>query len=63
MFGSCCFKKGDVKVTLGTGTFVNINTGRKPHVSVASRLLHLMVIISTCQDLDLTVFCNAYELC
>lgn len=27
MFGECCFQTGDVKLTLGTGTFLDINTG------------------------------------
>lgn len=27
MFGECCTRVGDVKCTLGTGTFININTG------------------------------------
>ncbi|CAN0242732.1 unnamed protein product [Lampetra planeri] len=35
MFGECCFEPGDVKLTMGTGTFVNINTGERPHASVA----------------------------
>nr|CAD7425175.1 unnamed protein product [Timema monikensis] len=35
LFGSCCFQKGDVKVTMGTGTFINLNTGKTPHASVA----------------------------
>ncbi|XP_070172871.1 glycerol kinase 5-like [Littorina saxatilis] len=35
MFGQCCFQLGDVKCTLGTGTFLDINTGDKPHASVA----------------------------
>ncbi|CAB3378540.1 Hypothetical predicted protein [Cloeon dipterum] len=30
MFGSCCFKEGDVKLTMGTGSFLNINTGKTP---------------------------------
>eukprot|EP00064_Thunnus_orientalis_P008779 superscaffoldBa00001070_g8802 len=34
MFGECCFDVGDVKITMGTGTFMNINTGNKPHTSV-----------------------------
>ncbi|KAK7861772.1 hypothetical protein R5R35_010789 [Gryllus longicercus] len=34
-FGSCCFSKGDVKVTLGTGTFLDMNTGASAHASVA----------------------------
>ncbi|XP_076000642.1 glycerol kinase 5 [Genypterus blacodes] len=35
MFGECCFDIGDVKITMGTGTFMDINTGSKPHTSVA----------------------------
>ncbi|XP_041984824.1 putative glycerol kinase 5 [Aricia agestis] len=35
MWGSCCFDVGDVKLTMGTGTFFNINTGVKPHASVS----------------------------
>jgi putative glycerol kinase 5 len=33
MFGECCFQVGDVKCTLGTGTFININTGSTPYAS------------------------------
>jgi len=35
MFGQCCFNIGDVKCTLGTGTFIDCNTGQSPHASVA----------------------------
>ncbi|XP_006002852.1 putative glycerol kinase 5 isoform X1 [Latimeria chalumnae] len=35
MFGECCFDIGDVKLTIGTGTFMDINTGSKPHASLA----------------------------
>ncbi|KAG5891426.1 hypothetical protein JTB14_031492 [Gonioctena quinquepunctata] len=34
MFGSCSFKKNDVKVTMGTGSFLNINTLRNVHPSL-----------------------------
>ncbi|VVC97658.1 unnamed protein product [Leptidea sinapis] len=34
MWGSCCFEEGEVKLTMGTGTFFNINTGSSPHASV-----------------------------
>ncbi|XP_042205377.1 putative glycerol kinase 5 isoform X2 [Homarus americanus] len=34
LFGSCGFQRGDVKVSLGTGAFLNINTGNKAHASV-----------------------------
>ncbi|XP_061492900.1 putative glycerol kinase 5 isoform X2 [Rhineura floridana] len=33
MFGECCFDIGDVKVTMGTGSFWDINTGSKVHAS------------------------------
>ncbi|XP_071949488.1 glycerol kinase 5-like [Antedon mediterranea] len=32
MFGQCCFEEGDIKVTMGTGTFINLNTGSYPCV-------------------------------
>ncbi|KAH0946986.1 hypothetical protein HN011_006730 [Eciton burchellii] len=34
LFGSGCFKPGDLKITMGTGTFVNVNTGQEPHASI-----------------------------
>ncbi|XP_032681954.1 putative glycerol kinase 5 isoform X2 [Odontomachus brunneus] len=34
LFGSGCFYPGDLKITMGTGTFVNVNTGSQPHASV-----------------------------
>ncbi|XP_053167231.1 putative glycerol kinase 5 isoform X1 [Hemicordylus capensis] len=33
MFGECCFDEGDIKITMGTGSFWDINTGSKIHVS------------------------------
>eukprot|EP01133_Synstelium_polycarpum_P012962 gene12962-15232_t len=33
MFGECCFSEGDTKVTIGTGCFVDINTGRQARAS------------------------------
>lgn len=35
MFGQCCFQVGDVKCTMGTGTFIDLNTGSAPHASIA----------------------------
>lgn len=35
MFGDCCFDVGDIKCTLGTGMFIDVNTGSDPHASVA----------------------------
>lgn len=34
VFGQCCFEEGDINCTLGTGTFLDINTGSSPHASV-----------------------------
>jgi len=33
LFGQCCFEKGDVKNTYGTGSFILMNTGNEPIVS------------------------------
>jgi len=33
MFGECCFEEGDTKLTIGTGCFVNINTGSQGRAS------------------------------
>lgn len=33
-FAQMCWEPGDVKCTMGTGMFVNINTGRRPHASM-----------------------------
>nr|XP_058973546.1 putative glycerol kinase 5 [Pocillopora verrucosa] len=35
VFGQCCFDAGDVNCTMGTGSFIDINTGPYPHASVA----------------------------
>lgn len=34
MWGSCCFNRGDLKITLGTGSFLDLNTGTQCHASV-----------------------------
>ncbi|MHA1468123.1 MAG: glycerol kinase 5 [Promethearchaeota archaeon] len=41
LFGQCCFNFGDMKVTNGTGSFVDINTGDNPFAS--KRRLYPMV--------------------
>ncbi|MBD3255253.1 MAG: glycerol kinase [Candidatus Lokiarchaeota archaeon] len=41
LFGQCCFNFGDMKVTNGTGSFVDINTGNEPFAS--KRRLYPMV--------------------
>ncbi|MEJ2249173.1 MAG: FGGY family carbohydrate kinase [Candidatus Lokiarchaeota archaeon] len=33
LFGQCCFEKGDMKVTNGTGSFVDLNTSSEPYAS------------------------------
>jgi glycerol kinase len=33
LFGQCCFTKGDVKISQGSGAFVDINVGGKPKMS------------------------------
>lgn len=35
LYGSGCFGEGELKVTMGTGTFINVNTASEPHASVA----------------------------
>lgn len=35
LFGSGSIQPGDLKITMGTGTFLNVNTGTKPHASVS----------------------------
>ncbi|OAD62930.1 Putative glycerol kinase 5 [Eufriesea mexicana] len=35
LFGSGCTQPGDLKITMGTGTFVNVNSGSKAHASVS----------------------------
>lgn len=34
MWGSCCFHTGDIKITLGTGSFLNLNTGSQCPASI-----------------------------
>ena len=38
MFGQCCFDVGDINLTMGTGSFININTGQYAHASVAGEI-------------------------
>lgn len=35
MFAQCCWNKGDMKVSLGTGTFLTVNTGSYVHASTS----------------------------
>ncbi|XP_076238724.1 glycerol kinase 5 isoform X2 [Calliopsis andreniformis] len=34
LFGLGCTQPGDLKITMGTGTFLNVNTGTKAHASI-----------------------------
>ena len=34
MFAQCCWNAGDLKCTVGTGLFMTLNTGSKPHASM-----------------------------
>ncbi|NXK87019.1 GLPK protein, partial [Formicarius rufipectus] len=41
MFGECCFHPGDVKLTMGTGGFWNVNTGE--HLFASQRNLYPLI--------------------
>lgn len=49
MWGSCCFAKGDVKLTLGTGSYMNVNSGSQCHASIHG--LYPMIAWS-CRDYE-----------
>lgn len=59
LFGSGCLKPGDLKITMGTGTFVNVNTGREPHASITGKLtLHIhceLIFFNVCCSLEYVV--------
>ncbi|XP_062521880.1 putative glycerol kinase 5 isoform X2 [Corticium candelabrum] len=38
MFAQCCWSPGDVKITLGTGMFFDVNTGDRAHASLTGFL-------------------------
>lgn len=44
MFGQCCFDTGDIKVTMGTGSFWDINTGSKVHSSKTGKLVYVQLL-------------------
>lgn len=39
LFGSGCTQPGDLKITMGTGTFLNVNTGTRAHASVSGNFI------------------------
>lgn len=41
LFGCGCWNKGDIKISLGTGSFVNMNTGDRPHASMSGKSVTL----------------------
>lgn len=47
LFGQCCFEKGDVKNTYGTGSFILMNTGKE---AVVSKNGLLTTIAAGCSD-------------
>lgn len=47
LFGQCCFSKGQVKNTYGTGCFLLMNTGRE---AIASRNGLITTIAASCDD-------------
>lgn len=55
MFGQCCFDAGDVNCTMGTGSFVDINTGSYPHASVAGKAEHMPISLWRREAIHLTV--------
>ena len=50
LFGQCCFKEGDLKVTYGTGGFLLINTGNKPEIN-DNFLTTIAWNLKACKDL------------
>lgn len=50
LFGQCCFDKGDVKNTFGTGSFILMNTGREAIKSKAGLLT--TIAASTGDDVE-----------
>ena len=55
MFGQCCFDAGDVNCTMGTGSFVDINTGSYPHASVAGKAEHMLMSLWPRESIHLIV--------
>lgn len=47
LFGQCCFEKGDLKVTYGTGCFLLLNTGKEAYQSKNGLITTL-----NCQTVD-----------
>ena len=54
MFGECCFQTGDVKLTMGTGTFLDINTGSNPQQSVGGKELAFILFVNEISFFSLT---------
>lgn len=48
MFGECCFLPGDVKLTMGTGGFWNINTGGNLYASKRGKLVNICSLNISC---------------
>nr|CAH7718869.1 unnamed protein product [Callosobruchus chinensis] len=54
MFGSCCFADNDLKITLGTGAFLNVNTAGK----IQPSLNGMYPLIGWQQGQDLVYMCE-----
>ena len=52
VFGQCCFDVGDVNCTMGTGSFIDINTGSYPHASVAGNSKLRDLLSRDCNDFE-----------
>uniref|UniRef100_A0A8D8W390 Glycerol kinase 5 n=1 Tax=Cacopsylla melanoneura TaxID=428564 RepID=A0A8D8W390_9HEMI len=45
MYGLSCVKKGDMKLTMGTGSFMDVNTSDKPHASLEVLLKKHLILL------------------
>ncbi|XP_012158062.1 putative glycerol kinase 5 [Ceratitis capitata] len=57
LWGSQCFERGDVKITLGTGAFLNLNTGNDCHASLMGMYPLVAWQFRDIQERAQTVYC------
>lgn len=55
-----CMQPGDLKITMGTGTFLNVNTGDIPHASVAGNFFFNTRIIDPVKMIDFIVLLEIF---
>ncbi|XP_029726294.2 putative glycerol kinase 5 [Aedes albopictus] len=53
LWGNCCFDKGEVKITMGTGSFLNVNTGTTCLASVHGLYPLVGYKMATCDSTEL----------